>query len=206
MASTSKDPQARSWSPPEPLIVSPLMNFYPTYDPLLPPPTTSALPTLPSGFRSQSSLPAALSSTHVLSTHIVTAAYPRCPGPLFSPAKHEPPANEGKAERKARVEREFQEMQTLKRAAERRERGLEERNEVLYNVFNRYKRKGEWLQDGLTLVVTHAVGFPKEVSLSYSSGVLNSALATQVCHRTDLSLPHGFSGLGTYVRADRGTD
>lgn len=165
MASTSTN--AQSWGLPEPLVVSPLMNPYPSYDPLLPPPiSTSPLPTLPSGPRTQSSLPTALSKTHILSTHIVCAAFPRCPGPLFDPAAHEPPSNEGKAERKARVEREFQEMQSLKRAAERRERGLEAREEALYNVFNRYRRKGAWVPDGLTLVVTHAVGFPKEVSRS----------------------------------------
>lgn len=153
-----------SWAPPDPVIVSPLMNPYPTYDPLLTPPVvaSSQLPQLPFGPRPQSSLPSALQATHVLSTHIVTGAWPRCPGELFEPAKHDPPAAETKEQRKGRVNREFRDMQIKKRAAERRER-LPERNEVLYNVFNRYRRKGQWEQNGLTLVVTHAVGFPKEV-------------------------------------------
>lgn len=167
----------RSWAPPDPVIVSPLMNPYPTYDPLLTPPTValSELPKLPNGARPQSSLPESLQSTHILSTHVVTGAWPRCPGELFDPVQYEPPVPEGKEQRKARVAREFRDMQLKKRAAERRER-LPERNEVLYNIFNRYRRKGQWEQDGITLLVTHAIGFPKEVRfmLLCSFGVCES--------------------------------
>lgn len=151
---------------PNPEIISPKLNPYPTYDPILPPPSVAPLdlPKLPGGPRPQSSLPRPLQATHILTSHVVTAAWPRCRSALFAEADHMPPENETKEQRKARVNREFEDMTLKKRAAERRDQsGVPERNEVLYGVYNRYRRKGRWNPDGLTLIVTHAVGFPKEV-------------------------------------------
>lgn len=144
----------------------PSMNPYPTYEPLLTPPyvADANLPRLPHGPRSQSSLPDALRRTHVLTSHIVTAAWPRVPSDLLVESEHVPPASESKEQRKARVESEFRSLSYKKRAQERRDvKGVPKREEVLYNVFNRYRRKGAWDRNGVTIVVTHAVGFPKEV-------------------------------------------
>ena len=158
--------KSNSYAPPNPLIRSPTVHPRQTYEPILTPPVvpSTLLPSLPDGPRQQSSLPPNLSATHVLSTHLVTAAWPRTPSDLFIELEHEPLANENKQDRKARVKREHQHLSTMKRASERGEtKGVPKREEVLYSAFNRYRRKGPWLQDGLTLVVTHAVGFPKEV-------------------------------------------
>jgi len=155
-----------SYPRPNPAIISPRVNPYPTYDPILTPPLVGPLdlPELPHDPRPQSSLPKPLQATHILSTHIITAAWPRCRSELYVEANHSPPVNETKEQRKARVNREFQEMAVKKRAAERRDQlGVSERKEVLYTVYNRYRRKGKWDPEGLTLIVTHAVGFPKEV-------------------------------------------
>ena len=156
-----------SYPRPNPAIVSPKVNPYPTYDPILTPPLVAPidLPELPHGPRPQSSLPKSLQATHVLSSHLVTAAWPRCRSELFVEADHVFPKNETKEQRKTRINREFDEMALKKRAAERRDQpGVPERKEVLYTVFNRYRRKGKWDPEGLTIIVTHAVGFPKEVS------------------------------------------
>ena len=157
---------SNSYARPNPLIRYPTVYPRKTYAPILTPPVVplALLPSLPDGPREQSSLPPNLSATHALSTHLVTAAWPRTPSDLFIESEHEPPANESKQDRKARVKREHEYLTIKKRASERGETaGVPERKEVLYSAFNRYRRKGPWVQGGLTLFVTHAVGFPKEV-------------------------------------------
>lgn len=156
------------YPPPNPVKIMPSVNPYPNYNPILTPPAVSPsdLPSLPHGPRPQSSLPPNLQKTHILSSHIVTAAWPRMPSELFVEADHQAPASETKEARKARVNGEFTALSRKKRAAERRDQhGVPARSEVLYNVFNRYRRKGTWDPSGLTIVVTHAVGFPKEVTV-----------------------------------------
>lgn len=125
----------------------------------------SELPPLPGGPRPQSSLPEALSRTHTLSTHIITAAFPRVSANLYNEADYAPPPVESKEARKQRVKDVFEKISVTKRKYEAGASVGTPRREVLYNVFNRYARKGPLDPDGLTIIVTHAVGFPKEVSL-----------------------------------------
>jgi hypothetical protein len=155
------------YAPPNPILRSPTLNPTQTYAPILTPPVipSALLPRLPYGPRDQSSLPGSLSATHVLSTHLVTAAWPRAPSELFIESEHEPPENESKQERKARVLHGHEYLKARREAFESRDKSVPERSEVLYSAFNRYRHKGPWLRNGLTLLVTHAVGFPKEVSI-----------------------------------------
>ncbi len=136
-----------------------------TYDPLLTPPLASIgqLPNLPQGQRPQSSLPDAIRTTHTVSTHIVTAAWPRTNSRLYVETEWAAPPNETKEQRKARVQRH---TDYLYQQGLDVDKGLvstwEKRPEVLYNAWNRYSRKTQ-VPGGLTLIVTHAVGFHKEV-------------------------------------------
>lgn len=160
-------PRLTYYPRPEQFIKSPSINPPKTYAPLLVPPPLKAaqFPQIPGGARSQSSLPTSLSATHVVSSHIVTAAWPRAPAELFVESAHEPPAFETKEQRKARVDGEYSAF--LARQQERAKPGVVAREEVLFSVFNRYRRKGLWDKNGLTLIVTHATGFPKEASRNF---------------------------------------
>lgn len=149
--------------------VYPTTNPRRSHAPLETPPVIPRhqLPRLPSLPRTQTSLPQSLSQTHTLTTHIVTAAFPRTPSELLVRANYAPPPDESKQARKERVQNIYKTFSHKKR---RQEKGLpvgQPRREVLYNVFNRYARKGRMDPNGLTLVVTHAVGFPKEVGIIY---------------------------------------
>lgn len=127
---------------------------------------THLLPSLPTPLRSQSSLPSRLRDTHSLSTHIVKAAWPRLPSHILDTAAHEPPLNETKAQRKARSKARFEEVSRKKAAQENETQGLGDtapRPELLFNTVNRYARKDAFHPEGLTIVVVHAIGFPKEV-------------------------------------------
>ncbi|KAF8316887.1 hypothetical protein DL93DRAFT_2134844 [Clavulina sp. PMI_390] len=158
---------ANSYAPPEPPLLIPANPRNPSYVPLQYPPEipASSLPNLPSAPRKQSSLPPALARNYKLTTHIVTAAWPRLPSQLFDPAAYEAPQGESRVERRARVNKVYDELDQSRILADRGEGP--ERNEVLYNVVNRYRRKGKWVREGgeggITLFVTHAVGFPKEI-------------------------------------------
>lgn len=159
-----------SYTRPSSPIKSPSLNPYPSYDPILPPPLISPheLPSLPSAPRLQQSLPPTLQTYYSLSTHIVTAAWPRMPCELFDEAFRTgniPPYGEedGRA-KKLRVEKDRQELERKKMASERRDlAGVPKREEVLYNVFNLYRRVERRSEKGLTLIVAHGIGFVKEV-------------------------------------------
>ncbi|KAF8330805.1 uncharacterized protein EI90DRAFT_2921583 [Cantharellus anzutake] len=157
------------YPPPNPVHIWP--KVYPpvpeTYAPLLNPPLAlvGQLPKLPHGQRPQSSLPDAIGRTHVLSAHIAAAAWPRVNSELYVESQWAPPPNETKEERKARVKRH---SEFLAQQSYDIDNGLvatwPKRSEVLYNAWNRYARKTQ-VPGGLTLIVTHAVGFPKEAKI-----------------------------------------
>ena len=158
-----------SYPPPNPIITWPKINppVPTTYAPLLPPPPASEgeLPRLPRGQRLHSSLPDAIRKTYTLTTHIITAAWPRVNSELYVESRWAAPPNETKAGREARVKQhsEYLFQQSLDVV-----NGLvptwPKRHEVLYSAWNRYARKTQ-VPGGLTLIVTHAVGFPKEASV-----------------------------------------
>ncbi|KAF8302072.1 hypothetical protein DL93DRAFT_2233650 [Clavulina sp. PMI_390] len=160
---------SNSYAPPEPPLLMPQNPRKPSYAPLEVPPEVpaSSLPELPSPPRAKSSLPPALARDYKLTTHIVTAAWPRLPSQLYDPAAYEVPQNEGKAERRARVDQIYAKLDGSRILADRGEGPA--RKEVLYNVLNRYRRKDRWIREGgergITLFVTHGVGFPKEASV-----------------------------------------
>ncbi|KAF9509981.1 hypothetical protein BS47DRAFT_1396381 [Hydnum rufescens UP504] len=137
-SAVARPKEANTYPPPKPILRFPNTKSPLTYSPILTPPVVpyALLPTLPYG-PSEQSLPGSLSATHILSTHIIPAAWRRSPSDLFIESEHEPPQNESKQDRKARI--------------------------GIFRAFNMYRRKGPWLPVGLTLLVTHAVGFPKEI-------------------------------------------
>jgi hypothetical protein len=122
-------------------------------------PVCSELPALPSAPRESPF------KGYLLTSHIVPAAYPRHPCNL-APAI---PRIESVEARKERVERLRQELISGRlQDQEGIKRGHVQEN-VLFNVFNRYllhdhsEEKGNRIP--LSLLVLHANGFPKEVSL-----------------------------------------
>lgn len=100
---------------------------------------------------------------YTVSTHILSAAYPRAASALWDP----PPAIESDDERNKRIKITIAQMSKRKEAQERGEAVGEPRGEVLFSVVNRYTRIKEQTNrpgSALTLVLLHGIGAHKEVS------------------------------------------
>jgi hypothetical protein len=156
----------KSW----PYIPSPPFTPVPT-SPLLEilPPTASSLTELPEPPYPPTPIPGI---PYKVSGHVIPAAFPR-----VSPYVRVPGATRAitKEERLASNERVFRDLRDLRMGYVKGEYDGEGRNEVevgeggMCNAINRYvhedcvegKRKG-----GLTLLLAHANGFPKEVRLN----------------------------------------
>jgi hypothetical protein len=126
--------------------------------PLEPPPDTPSPPPLPVPPR-QSPF-----NDYDLTSHIIPAAYPRhaCnPAPVI-------PRNESVDARKARVKRLTEELVIARQADQEGTPRGRVQDVAFYNVLTRYRLRdlprGAKRQTGLTLLVLHANGFPKEVS------------------------------------------
>jgi hypothetical protein len=125
--------------------------------PLLPlrlPPEPLRYPALPSPLRDHR-----FSATYNVTTHIIPAAFPRstpfiAPPPAF-------PSHEIDDEREARIQRYTRELISLQAQYVPDSSGTQPT--VLWNVLNRYVRHGKG--GGLTLLMLHANGMHKEVSV-----------------------------------------
>jgi hypothetical protein len=124
--------------------------------PLLPlgsPPEPLRYPTLPCPPRDHR-----FSTSYDVTTHIVPAAFPRSSPFVALP---EFPGHETKDERAARIRRYTNELLALQ--AQHVPDGSGTQPRVLWSVLNRYVRKGGG--GGLTLLMLHANGLHKEVSV-----------------------------------------
>lgn len=123
--------------------------------PLRSPPEPLRYPALPSPPRHDR-----FTSSYTVTTHLVPAAFPRSspfvPLPAF-------PVHETKDERAARIQRFTGELLSLQAQHVPDQSGTQQT--VLWNVLNRYVRKGIGGGSGLTLLMLHANGLHKEVSI-----------------------------------------
>ncbi|KZS93027.1 hypothetical protein SISNIDRAFT_97404 [Sistotremastrum niveocremeum HHB9708] len=113
------------------------------------------------------------SDAYELSTHIVPAAFPRRATKPFEPIADE----ETREQRTARIKRVAEDLEKRDVDMDDGQRGRKVDDATLWNVWNRYRRKekegtksspGDRDGDrkgggGLTLIVLHANGFPKEI-------------------------------------------
>lgn len=128
--------------------------------------TTSSLLPLrppPEPLLSQPSLPCPprdhrFTNEYTVTTHLIPAAFPRASPFIPVPAS---PENESKEERSARVQLYASELLSLQAQHEPGHSSTQPR--VLWSVVNRYVRKGNG--GGLTLLLLHANGLHKEVSI-----------------------------------------
>jgi hypothetical protein len=126
--------------------------------PLLPlrsPPETVLNPPLPCPPRHHR-----FTSSYTVTTHLIPAAFPRSspfvPLPAF-------PTHETKDERAARIQRFTGELLSLQAQHVPGQSGTQQT--VLWSVLNRYVRKSIGGASGLTLLLLHANGLHKEVSV-----------------------------------------
>jgi hypothetical protein len=126
--------------------------------PLLPlrsPPETVLNPPLPCPPRHHR-----FTSSYTVTTHLIPAAFPRSspfvPLPAF-------PTHETKDERAARIQRFTDELLSLQAQHAPDQSGAQQT--VLWSVLNRYVRKSIGDASGLTLLLLHANGLHKEVSV-----------------------------------------
>ena len=139
---------------PPPQLPRPTEKVSPT--PLLPlrlPPEPLRYPALPCPPRDHR-----FNTSYDVTTHIIPAAFPRSTPFVALPAF---PDHETKVERAARIQRHTDELLSLQ--AQHVPDGSVARPQVLWNVLNRYVRKGNG--GGLTLLLLHANGLHKEVSV-----------------------------------------
>ena len=121
--------------------------------PLRQPPEPLRHPSLPCPSRDHR-----FSSEYTVTTHLIPAAFPRASPFIPVPAS---PDNESKEERVARVQLYASELISLQAQHGPDHSGTQPR--VLWNVVNRYVRKGNG--GGLTLLLLHANGLHKEVNI-----------------------------------------
>ena len=141
---------------PPPKIVMPWVSVNPQpLAPLQPLPEHIVFPDLPGPPRNP-----AFNSTHSVTTHIIPAAYPRNPSSVWI---RPPLGAETQEQRDARVQKTIETISARKYAQERGEAVGEKRGEVLWNTVNRYFRTKPLPGRGITLLLFHGVGTPKEV-------------------------------------------
>lgn len=121
--------------------------------PLEPPPETLKYPTLSCPPRDPR-----FTDEYTVTTHLISAAFPRASPFVPVPAV---PEHESKDERNARVQQYTDELLSLQAQHELDHFGTEPT--VLWTVLNRYVRTD--VGGGLTLLVLHANGLHKEVSV-----------------------------------------
>jgi hypothetical protein len=125
--------------------------------PLLPlqsPPEPLRYPALPCPSRHHH-----FTSSYTVTTHLIPAAFPRSP---FVPLPALP-VHETKDERAARIQRSTGELLSLQAQHVSGQSGRQQT--VLWSALNRYVRKSIGGTTGLTLLLLHANGLHKEVSL-----------------------------------------
>lgn len=101
-------------------------------------------------------------SSYTVTTHLIPAAFPRSSPFVPLPAL---PAHETKDERAARIQRFTDELLSLQAQHVPDQSGTQQT--VLWSVLNRYVRKSTGIggASGLTLLLLHANGLHKEVSV-----------------------------------------
>ena len=123
--------------------------------PLRPPPEPLRYPPLPCPPRRHR-----FTSSYTVTTHLIPAAFPRSspfvPLPPF-------PAHETKDERATRIQRFTDELLSLQAQHVPDQSGTQQT--VLWSVLNRFVRKSIGDANGLTLLLLHANGLHKEVSV-----------------------------------------
>ena len=144
--STIPRPQPQPPRPAEHVTPTPLL-------PLRSPPEPLQYPALPCPPRDHR-----FNTSYDVTTHIIPAAFPRSTPFVALPAV---PGRETKDERAARIQRYTGELSSLQ--AQHLPDGSGTQPRVLWNVLNRYVRKGSG--GGLTLLLLHANGLHKEVSV-----------------------------------------
>ena len=99
-------------------------------------------------------------SSYTVTTHLIHAAFPRSSPFVPLPAS---PTHETKEERAARIQRSTGELLSLQAQHVPDESGTQQT--VLWSVLNRYVRNSIGGASGLTLLLLHANGLHKEVSV-----------------------------------------
>jgi hypothetical protein len=153
--------------------------------PLQEPPQSFEYPALPCPPRDHR-----FTSTYTITTHLIPAAFPR-----VSPFVPLPPVpdNESRDERSARLERyttEFLDLQT--------QHAPDTRPTVLWTVLNRYVRANSGT--GLTLLMLHANGLHKEVSVKTYILVFCLLLPSRRLQTFEPTLRHLFEAVDTDKR------
>ncbi|KAH8112353.1 Alpha/beta hydrolase family-domain-containing protein [Phellopilus nigrolimitatus] len=136
--------------------------------PLREPPETLLLypPVLPSEAVKRSKKTCPISEEFSLSTHLVPAAYPRTTPFLPLPERFASSYTTSKEERKARAQEVTEYILSVKKRQSNGEITPDEReNRLLWNCVNRYARKDRTPKSkkSITLLLTHANGFPREI-------------------------------------------
>jgi len=104
---------------------------------------------------------------YTVSTHLIPAACPRLTPDVLSPAT--PEFSTDPSERKQNIQKTATEIRGLQELYDQGKFGEERSEKLLWNCVNRYakRRVHSHGKSGLTLLLAHAIGFPKEV-LIYS--------------------------------------
>ncbi len=132
--------------------------------PLLPlwsPPEPLRYPALPCPSRHQP-----FTSLYTVTTHLIPAAFPRSSPLVPLPAL---PAHETKDERVASIQRFTDDLLSLQAQHVPDQSGTQQT--VLWSVLNRYVRKSIGGASGLTILLLHANGLHKEVSVKTRAGL-----------------------------------
>ncbi|OBZ76148.1 Peroxisomal membrane protein LPX1 [Grifola frondosa] len=127
-----------------------------TLIPLETPPQPTILPALPSSPRTS-----LLDVSFVLTTHLVPAAFPRTTPDVPLPPL--PTWSADKNQFKESVARTMQGVLTMKENQWKGELAGEGSRKPLWICLNRYVKRGALSLNGVTLLFTHANGFPKEI-------------------------------------------
>jgi hypothetical protein len=105
--------------------------------------------------------------SYTVSTHLVPAACPRLTPDIPLPAAPEFSTNASERKRNFRqAETEILKLHELFVQGKLSGEGSEK---ILWNCVNRYARKATARENGLTLFLAHANGFPKEVLISLTN-------------------------------------
>lgn len=153
----SRGPRANEHIPPIPLL------------PLQLPPEPLRYPSLPCPPRDHR-----FSTSYNVTMHIIPAAFPRSSPFVALPAF---PGHEIKDERAARIQRYTNELLSLQAHHVPDSSGMQPK--VLWSVLNRYVHKGT-SGGGLTLLLLHANGLHKEVSVKTEAVLPNSRRLTML--------------------------
>ncbi|KAF8502420.1 Alpha/Beta hydrolase protein [Hysterangium stoloniferum] len=184
-----------SHPPPMPSEIHPDIGILPrSLDPLLPPPLSTPLPSLPSPKRDPS-----FTSSYTLTTHLYPSAFPHVPSTPLPRSSYSDVPGETKEQRLKRQESLLHELWEQSCAMVEGKITQSTNRPVLWNVVNRFVRNMvENYNGGVILFIAHANGFNKETwepfllelfsEIEGEGGVINEVWAFEAVQHGDSAI------------------